>query len=274
MCNGQPGATIGGDFNLAIHRMVERLRIRDFSTFAIELIVVIIGVFIGIQVSNWNDARLDRIRAHSYLERIRSDLDTDILSYQDRLRFWRQVSDYGALGLGFANDGDLKGLHEQDLLLAYFQASQVALFYTTRSTYDELKSGGERGLISDLELRKQLAVYYTNADNPVLNERPAYREHLRGLIPLRIQNHIWEECYRSNGDSQTLLDCDPAVDPEEAARLVAMISGNSQLMSELRYWMSTMRVARLIGSDRLEFARELRQMVNSQVEAASAGGGS
>ncbi|MGD2127908.1 MAG: hypothetical protein PVJ17_01315 [Lysobacterales bacterium] len=259
---------------MAIHRMVERLRMRDFSTLAIELFVVIIGVFIGIQVSSWNDARLDRIRAHSYLERIRSDLDADILSYQDRLRFWRQVSDYGALGLGYANDGDLKGSQAQDLLLAYFQASQMALFYTTRSTYDELKSGGELGLIRDLELRKQLAVYYTNADNPVLNERPAYREHLRGLLPLRIQNPIWEECYRSNGDSQTLLDCDPAVDPEEAARLVATISGNSQLMSELRYWMSTMRVARLIGSDRLEFARKLRQMVNSRVEAASAGDGS
>lgn len=251
---------------MVVHRIVENFRSRNFSTFAVELFIVIIGVYLGIQVSNWNEARLDQVRAQGYLERILGDLDADIANYRQRLDFWEDVSQYGAIGLDYANSLSPEGATNWDLLLAYFQASQLAEFYTTRSTYEELKSGGELGLIENLELRELLARYYTSADNPLLTERPAYREHVRGLIPLDVQNYIWDECYWSDGDRQELLDCESPIGAEAAAKIVAVISGNEQLMSELRYWMSTMRVARLFGSDRAVLAEQLRNLVDDEVD--------
>jgi hypothetical protein len=212
---------------------------------------------------------LDQVRAQSYLERILADLDADISNYRNRLEFWETVSAYGSAGLAYADSGDIEGLTQWDLLLAFFQASQLAEFYTTRSTYEELKSGGELGLIADLELRKLLARYYTNADNPVLSERPAYREHVRGLIPLYVQNYIWDECYWSDGGNQELLDCESPIELAEAARLVEVISSNEQLISELRYWMSTMRVARLMGGDREILAGRLRNIVRATVDGTA-----
>lgn len=226
-------------------------------------------MFIGIQVSNWNDERIEQSRAHSYLERIRADLDADIENFRDRLAFWQQVYRYGELGLNYASTGESRNASQWDLLLAYFQASQLGEFYTTRSTYDELKSGGALGLIDNLELRGQLARYYTEADNPVLTERPAYREHVRGLIPLRVQNYIWEQCYSSDEYRQTLLECDAPINPEEAAVLVATISTDEQLMSELRYWMSTMRVAQSLGGERARIAQVLRNTVDELATAGS-----
>ncbi len=255
---------------MVVRRIVESLRSRNFSVFAVELVVVIIGVFIGIQVSNWNDARLDRVRAHGYLERILADLDADISNYRDRLEFWEDVSAYGERALGYAGNGQIDGLTQWDLVLAFFQASQLAEFYTARSTYEELKSGGELGLIANLELRESLGRYYINADNPVLSERPAYREHVRGLIPLHVQNYIWDECYWSDGDKQKLLDCESPIGMDEAERIVEAISGNEQLMSELRYWMSTMRVARLFGGDRTILAERLRDLVRVAVNGGAA----
>jgi hypothetical protein len=254
---------------LVVRRIIESLRSRKFSFLAVELFVVVVGVYIGIQVSNWNDARLDRVRSHEYLERIGADLDADIANYRDRLRFWEGVSAYGTIVLDYSNSGSMEGLTKWDLLLAYFQASQLAEFYTTRSTYEELKSGGELGLIRDLELRDLLARYYTSADNPVLSERPAYREHVRGLIPLHIQNY-WEECYWSNGELQRLIDCKSPIEPHEATRLVEVISGNEQLIIELRYWMSTMRVARLMGGDRVILAERIREIVREAVNSGIA----
>ena len=245
---------------------MESFRTRRFSDLAAELIIVIVGVFIGIQVSNWNDARLDRIRAHSYLERIRDDLDTDINNYEDRLRLWDKVSAYGADVLDNVNAGDEDGLSEWDLLLAYFQASQITEFLTTRITYDELKGEGELGLIRDLELRKQLASYYTNADNPVLSERPAYREHVRGLIPLHIQSYIWKSCYSIIGETQIFRDCEAPIARKDSADLIEMLGENTQLVSELRYWMSTLQVALLIGADRTEAAKKLRKLVDEKIE--------
>ncbi len=255
--------------NLIIRRISESLRTRRFSMFAAELVVVIVGVFIGLQVSNWNDVRLDRIRAHSSLERIRNDLDADIVNYEDRLRFWDEVSAYGVQALSYATTGNKDGLTEWDLLLAYFQASQLAEFTTTRNTYDELKSSGELGLIRDPELRNLLATYYTGADNPLLSERPAYRGHVRGLIPLHVQSYIWENCYTIQGDYQVFENCEAPIAQQDAADVIEVISKNTQLNSELRFWMSTMQVALIMGNHRTMRAKQLRYFVNENVEGES-----
>ncbi len=42
---------------MILHRIAEAFRSRDWFTFAIEFGLVVAGVFIGIQVANWNEAR-------------------------------------------------------------------------------------------------------------------------------------------------------------------------------------------------------------------------
>lgn len=145
---------------------------------AVELFVVIVGVFIGIQFSNWNDARLDQDRAQGYLERIQADLDADIANYRQRLKFWEDVSEYGAVALGHSNTGDMQGFTQWDMLLALFQASQMAEFYTTRSTYEELKSGGELGLILvAYELRQNSELMRVQINQARADSAMASNEH-------------------------------------------------------------------------------------------------
>jgi hypothetical protein len=247
-------------------RIAEHVKAHNWFAVAIDFVIVVVGVFVGIQVSNWNAARIDQAKAHAYLERIRADLDADLAGYQDRLSFWGKVSAYGAKGLGYAETGEAGDQSQWDLLLAYFQASQVAEFFTTHTTYDELKSGGALGLISDLELRDGLAQYYTNAGNPALTERPAYRMHVRGVIPLPVQAYIWASCYRSHPSGrQQLVDCESPIDEQRAARIVDAIRSDAALMAELRYWMSTMDVASRIGRDRTENAVHLRSLVEAEL---------
>ncbi|HNP35579.1 MAG TPA: hypothetical protein PKK10_06985 [Woeseiaceae bacterium] len=252
---------------MLIRNLVENIRHQNWFVVWIEFLIVVFGVFIGIQVSNWNDARIDSTRARAYLERIQSDIDADILGYQDHLAFWSAVSKYGAIGLDYANDQNESSYDPWELLLAYFQASQVAAYYTTRATYDELKSSGELGLIHYLKLRNALAYYYTNAGNPALTERPIYREHVRGVIPINIQTYIWERCFRSDElGIQTMLDCDAPDDTDKLADVVRAIGSNESLMAELRYWMSTMQVAMIIGRSQMANARRLRDSIQEQLD--------
>ena len=251
---------------MSLRRVIEHFRKQEWTAIAIDFVLVVVGVFVGIQVSNWNAARIDKARAHAYLERIRADLDADLAGYGDRLAFWGKVSEYGAKGLSYAATGEAGDQSQWDLLLAYFQASQVAEFFTTQTTYDELKSGGELGLISDLELRDGLAQYYTNAGNPALTERPAYRMHVRGVIPLDVQVYIWGNCYHSEPSGrQALVDCTSPIDGQRAAEIVDAISGDAALMSERRYGMSTMHVATLIGRDRSANAIQMRTLVEANL---------
>lgn len=129
-------------------------------------------------------------------------------------------------------------------------------------------------MIDDLELRNSLALYYTYADNAALTERPAYREHVRGIIPIDVQSYIWNNCYGTNpnGD-QMLLDCETPMTAAAAAQLATEIGGNKPLMAELRYWMSTMRVATIIGEHRTVLAEQIRDAVDVKIDARSGDAG-
>lgn len=247
-------------------RIIAHVKAQDWFAVFIDLVIVVVGVVIGIQVANWNEERGDRTRARGYLERIGSDLATDVEVYRDRLASWNKVADYGATGLRYAETGDAAGLDQWDLVLAYFQASQLAEFWSTDTTYEELKSAGELRLLADVGLRERLARYYTFAANPTLSERPAYRMHVRGIIRLDLQLHIWENCYGTNetGD-QVMHDCDSPVDEARVASVVDAIRSDAALIAELRYWMSTMHVAGLISRGRIELAELLLESVRAEL---------
>jgi hypothetical protein len=251
---------------MLLRRVIGHVRRQGWAAIAIDLVIVVVGVFIGIQAANWNESRASESRAHAYLERIHNDLEADIANYDNRMQFWNDVSDYGQTGLSYADNDNIGQRTQWDLLLAYFQASQVGEFWTTSTTYDELKSVGELNLIANLKLRNALARYYTEAGNPALTERPAYREHVRGVIPIDVQLYIWTRCYASNAmGEQDLRDCASPVSEARAAEIVNAIRSNRVLMSELRYWMSTMKVASMIGRDRATFAKQVRAAVDGEL---------
>lgn len=250
---------------MLLRRVMEHVRRQEWTAVAIDFVIVVVGVFIGIQAANWNEARADQARARSYLQRIHSDIAADITRYENRMRFWRAVSDYGRTGLAYADSGRAADATQWELLLAYFQASQVAEFWTISTTYDELKSAGELHLIADLDLRNALSHYYTDAGNPALTERPKYREHVRGVIPLDVQLYIWGNCYTSDQHgNQDMRDCASPVSGARA-EIVGAIRQDRALMSELSYWMSTMHVASLIGRDRTRLARQVLASVDAEL---------
>ncbi len=251
---------------MLLRRVIDHVRKQEWTAIAIDFVIVVVGVFVGIQAANWNEQRADESRARGYLERIHADLEADLANYQNRIRFWNAVSQYGRTGLSFADSGRVPDRAHWNLLLAYFQASQVAEFWTRSTTYDELKSAGELHLIANLELRNALARYYTDAGNPALTERPAYREHVRGVIPIDVQLYIWTNCYVSNElGEQEMRNCASPVSEARAADIVNTIRQDGSLMSELRYWMSTMQVASMIGRDRTGFARQVLASVDAEL---------
>ena len=252
---------------MLLRRVIDHVRRQDWAAVAIDFVITVGGVFVGLQAANWNEARVNRERAHAYLERIESDLQTDLRNYRDRMAFWRVVSNYGRQGLAYADSGNAGETSQWRLLLAYFQASQVAEYYTASATWDELKSAGELHLIADVDLRNALASYYTNAANPVLTERPAYRVHVRGIVPIDVQDYIWARCFSTTpSGEQALVDCQSPISEARAAVIVNAIRNDRALMNELRYWMSTMTVAANIGQDRVENATQLSRAVEAHLD--------
>tara|TARA_R110000787_G_scaffold43073_5_gene105641 strand:- start:249 stop:1022 length:774 start_codon:yes stop_codon:yes gene_type:complete len=246
---------------MLLRRIAQHVKSQNWFAVALDFVIVVFGVFIGIQLGNWNEARANQARSHQYMERIVVDLTQEISVYDDRLQFWRLVSDNGLTVLDEARAAG-KSLDTWDLLLAYFQASQVAEFYPTNSTFEELKSAGELDLISDPDLRSDLSEYYAYPGYESLRERPPYREHVRSIIPVRIQIYIWSNCYATDGGVQVLKACPSPVEEAEAQSIIDRLQSNQTLQDELRYWVSSLEVAGLIVQNNAQSANELRDRLS------------
>ena len=55
-------------------RAVAKLRAQEWTAILIELGIVILGVFIGTQVSNWNAGRLEKVETRRMLVQLKPNL--------------------------------------------------------------------------------------------------------------------------------------------------------------------------------------------------------
>jgi hypothetical protein len=69
-----------------IKRLGERLKQQDWIGVWIELALVMVGVFLGIQVANWNEQRKERLQERAYEARIAQDMRSDVADLNEVIR--------------------------------------------------------------------------------------------------------------------------------------------------------------------------------------------
>lgn len=257
---------------MLLRRLMQHVRDQNWFAVGLDFVIVVVGVIFAFQVTAWNETQSDEARARAYLERIRSDLEQDVTNYGARIAFWTDVSDHGMAAIGAVRipEGSARSPEENwQILIDFFQASQVYEFVTAQTAYVEATSAGELGLIANDDIRGRIAAYYSQIGNASLTERPAYRESVRGIIPIQLQIYIWDYCWESgNGGYQALLDCAPPAEPREIATTVNQLLGDEALHAQLRYWLSTLRIMPAIANDRLVDAIALSDAIAAELEGA------
>jgi hypothetical protein len=248
-----------------LRTLVTRLRQHDWTTVVIEVLIVVAGVFIGLQVSDWNEGRKEAARGDEYLLRLHDELLQDAESLTQISKFWTQVGSNGAAALAYAEDGMLNQGSGWKTLLAYYQASQVWPYRKPDVTFQEIRSTGSLLLIRNGELRAAIARHYSagagSQVTEVLGLIPRYREHVRGLVPWKIQQYIWTHCYGSVGAGQVLKECDSPVSEAEALAVLEPMRQSPELTAELRFWMVTVNnglsLMRAIQTEAMTLARDV-----------------
>ena len=137
---------------MLLRRVVAHLRKQEWTAIAIDFVIVVLGVFVGIQLGNWNDARLERAQSAVFTRALVADLHADAVLYRGVADYYASVSDNAERVLESLEGG--APLSDEDLLISAYRASQVALVPVNRSTFDELVSTGRINLITDAALRQ------------------------------------------------------------------------------------------------------------------------
>ncbi len=144
---------------MILRRITEHVKAQNWTAVALDFVIVVVGVFMGIQLGNWNQARLDRQEEIALVERIRVDFDR-IKEDSDRslASHKRLESDLRAmvrsLRAGTLKDEDVAGF-ERALLVGFaFQTSA-----DNSGTFRELMSSGRASILRDRELLDALVDY-------------------------------------------------------------------------------------------------------------------
>ncbi|WP_375202692.1 hypothetical protein [Hyphococcus sp.] len=70
---------------MLLRRVIDHVKHQNWTAVALDFVIVVVGVFIGIQVSNWNAARIAEVQAGDLLQRMiaeAEDARTDMAGYR------------------------------------------------------------------------------------------------------------------------------------------------------------------------------------------------
>ncbi len=141
-------------------KLIEQDKVRKYILYAIgEILLVVIGILIALQVNAWNQNRMDRIKSVDYHQRLVDDLDF-ILStsdgYINRSEEIMQSLNHSVLLL---QQGELTESGKDTLDYALRNFFQFVRIRSELNSYEEMKSTGQLGLIYNPELRDSINEY-------------------------------------------------------------------------------------------------------------------
>lgn len=179
---------------MILRRVREHVSSHNWFAVGVDLIIVVLGVFLGTQVSNWNAERLAHEAGDTYRARIIRDLENNEADLEGRATYYEQVRTFGLEVLS-ALDGSAR-VSDERLLIAAYQASQIYPRPQNRATYDEIISIGAVNTLGDVETRERIANYYVGLETSDATFRnvPPYREIVRRAIPYTVQQRIRDAC--------------------------------------------------------------------------------
>ena len=141
-------------------RLSAALKRQDWVAVAIELLVVVIGVLVALELNQWAEQRETHALEHSYLLRLRDDLQMERGEAQ---LFRRTVANrLTAIGLleRIAGDPSATVADPRMIPWAIETVSWGSFPPVHNISYSELQSTGRTNLIRSVELRRALAEHY------------------------------------------------------------------------------------------------------------------
>ena len=226
---------------MILRRLSVNLRTQNWTAIAIEFLIVVVGVFIGTQVANWNQARLEQQATKRMLVQLIPELRAE-------LTFFRSVKGYYGTSRRYA-DQAMTGwkpgaaMSDSDFVIAAYQASQVSGIGINPDSWSLTFGGEQLRNIQDPDVRRNLEVVLTSDYGPVEFAAVAtpYRQQVRRVIPIEVQDQIREKCgdrgIQSGGVYWFALParCDLKLDPAAAAKTAAALRARPDLTAELQW---------------------------------------
>ncbi|MEM0929883.1 MAG: hypothetical protein AAGI89_11405 [Pseudomonadota bacterium] len=221
---------------MILRRLTEHIREQNWFAVGIDFVIVVIGVFVGIQVSNWNDERSLHDHETALLIELKRELESSIHFTDAQRVSFMQARDAGLRSLDFIESGQQCTDHCWRVLVDFYHASQWQAIDLNPSTYEDMRRQNlprSRTVIDAVEIY----LAHNKSISRPLAALPAYRDRVRQLIPARAQQYYWQTCVELEAGSETYsLDCPAGPFETAAADAVEAIRTDPDIKPQLTQW--------------------------------------
>jgi hypothetical protein len=207
----------------------------DWLSSTVEFVLLVLGIFLGFQFDRWNDERLQQEEADEYSIQLLDDMTIELRDLDSQMAYFEMVRAFGSKALT-AWDEQPKA-SAQELIVAFYQASNILPSSSVRGSYDALSSKGLMGLVGGPEFGSQTSAYYSQ-DLDALFASVPYRMEVRGALPNTVQQAIRGNCSRLVGAGLLVEEltekCDIALSAQSAQEILGALTNHPKLRFYLR----------------------------------------
>lgn len=232
---------------MLLRRITEHIKAQNWTAVVLDFLIVVVGVFIGIQVSNWNDVRVNREIGEGYKQRLIAELENESKTWSYFLKYTNTTNAHAISALaGFQQDPNSLDIN---FLTDLYQASQHWNAPMLRGTFDELLSTGRIETVADEEARLILSNHYGRQSTVLTtqNERTDYRRIVREMMDQRVQSEIRSHCddrYISDERNFIVIElpeqCEIELPVDLVKAEIARLHGSDEIQRSLRFHKSTL----------------------------------
>ncbi|OGT60807.1 MAG: hypothetical protein A3E01_19690 [Gammaproteobacteria bacterium RIFCSPHIGHO2_12_FULL_63_22] len=228
---------------MILRRLVANLKDQNWTAIVIEFVLLVGGVFLGIEVSNWNQEREQRNKAAAFTTRLHADILYELWGEQSLIEYYTDARIHAGLALDALSGR--RPMTDEQFLVSTYRATQIQTNTRARATYDELVSTGTIGLIADSGLRNAAIsffstdVYETTATKAQESE---YRRLFRESVPYELQDALLARCGDRRGKAldyaslahQLDYPCELGMPAESIAKAAAELKAQPRLLPALQ----------------------------------------
>ncbi len=138
---------------MLLRRVIEHVKTQNWTAVALDFVIVVVGVFIGIQAANWNESRVDRDRERIVLLGLRGEIENNVQEAAASIRFAEDMQSTIRELLGRAA-GEQSTEEPLETLISDLFYWNISLMQT--GVLNNVLDGDDLSLIGDVELRRRL----------------------------------------------------------------------------------------------------------------------
>ncbi len=142
---------------MLLRRITEHIKTQNWFAVLLDFLIVVIGVFMGIQVNNWNNERLLRAEETFFIQRMIDDFHASIDASEYEASVTERQAKQATIVLNSLDACRVEIASRADFAQGIYTLGKFDSIQYVRTVFDELKSTGKMGVISNVELRNAIS---------------------------------------------------------------------------------------------------------------------